>query len=102
MHPPTHLLVYLCMQHLQRGTGGLPAFRRLLGRPILSDIKLQDVVFAGGRGSCTNAQAAAARASVEKLSQLDRQAKQAEKQDLNSVRIGLVQVSRWLYRQTDI
>ena len=88
-HTHTHLPMCLYMQHLRRGTGGLPAFRRLLGRPILREVKLQDVVFAEGRGTCTNAQAAAARASVQKLSQLDRREKQLEKQDLDSVRIGL-------------
>lgn len=37
------------VQFLRNRRGGLPAFRRLVGRPILRDVRLQDVVFAGGQ-----------------------------------------------------
>ena len=77
-----------CMQYLRTGRRGLAAFRRLLGRPILKNILLQDVVFASGRDECVDAHAAADRASVRKLSDLDATAKKLEKLDLRAVRKG--------------
>ena len=50
---------------------------------------MQDVVFAGGRELCEDADAAAGRASVEKLSCLNKEEKKLEKQDVKAVREGL-------------
>ena len=74
----------MCMQYLRTRRRGLPAFRRLLGQPILKDVLLQDVVFAGGRGECVNAHAAADRAWAENLSDLGAAEKKLEKLDLQS------------------
>ena len=59
------------MQYFRTGRRGLAMFRQLIGRPILKEPLLQDVVFASGRGECTDANAAADRASVYKLGDLD-------------------------------
>ena len=66
----------------------MPAFRRLLGKPILKDIQLQDVVFAGGDGDCVNPDEAADRARTEKLSDLTKSEKVLEKQELEATRKG--------------
>ena len=76
------------MQYLRTGRRGIGAFRRLLGRPILQNVWLQDVVFASGRGECLDADAAARRASVQKLSDLSASEKKLEKIDLKAVRKG--------------
>lgn len=77
------------MQYLRTGRRGLAAFRRLLGRPILQNIQLQDVVFASGCcDECVDAHAAADRASVNKLSDLNAVEKKLEKLDLKAVRKG--------------
>ena len=80
------------MQYLRKGHGGLPAFRRLIGKPILSDVKLQDVVFASGRNDCGNPQSVRWRASVTPVSVLGDEAVILEKHDLKSVRLGLLQM----------
>ena len=67
----------------------MPAFRRLIGRKILQDVKTQDVVFADGREMCKDAHAALRRASVDKLSELTKRERTLEKQDLRAVREGL-------------
>ena len=75
-------------QFLKTQRRGLPAFRRLLGRPILQDVLLQDVVFAGGHNERVESHAAANRARVKKLSELNEHGKRMEKEDLKSVRKG--------------
>ena len=81
------------MQYITRGFGGLPAFRRLVGRPILQDVRMQDVVFAEGRGACTSPHAAAIRTNVNNLMILDDfGAREDEKQDLRCVREGIVKM----------
>ena len=44
-----NICIHVFVQFLRKCRCGLPAFRRLVGRPILRDAKLQDVVFAGGQ-----------------------------------------------------
>ena len=80
--------MHASLQYLRRGSGGLSAFRRLIARPILRDVRIQDVVFAGGRELCVNSDAAAGRALVEKLSLLNKHEKKLEKQDVKAVRAG--------------
>ena len=75
-------------QYLRNKSRGLPAFRRLLGKPILQDLLLQDVVFAGGAGDSINGLEAADRAFAQKLSELTKEEKKAEKQDIQAVRKG--------------
>ena len=70
---------------MRTGRNGLTAFRRLIGKPILKDVVLQDVVFAGGRWDCLDAQAASDRASVARVKDLGAAAKKLERQDLKSV-----------------
>ena len=79
---------------MQHGRGGLPAFRRLVGRPILQNVGLQDVVFAGGRGECIDARAAAYRAGVSKLAELTEDDKKQERCDLRALRTGLLMMVR--------
>lgn len=83
-----HLCPTLHTQYIRSRRRGLPAFRRLLGRPILQNIKLQDVVFAAGRGECVDALSAADRASASNTSDLDAKEKQLQKRELQSVREG--------------
>ena len=66
--------------------GGLPAFRRLIGRPILSDVFLQDVIFVDGRE--VDSLATAKRASVTKLTDLGEADRLQEKADLKDLREG--------------
>ena len=73
---------------MRTGRTDLTAFRRLIGKPILKDVVLQDVVFAGGRWDCLDAQAASDRASVARVKDLGAAAKKLERQDLKSVRKG--------------
>ena len=74
---------------MRRGHGGTAAFRRLIARPILKDIRLQDVVYAKEYPHhCTDARAAASRSRTAKLSNLGPQDKILEKKDLQSVRQG--------------
>jgi hypothetical protein len=83
------LTMCACWQFLRRGHGGTAAFRRLIARPILKDIRLQDVVYAGGYPQhCEDAQQAATRAITDQLSSLGAQGKVLEKHDLQSVRRG--------------
>ena len=72
-----------------------------MARPILKDIRLQDVVFAGGAGTNVNAHAAADRASATKLTHLDAQQKRLEKADVQAVRKGCKKnIGRWLVMGT--
>ena len=75
-------------QYIRSRSRGLPEFRRLLGKPILKDIKLQDVVFAAGRGECVDALGAADRACANNTSDLDSKEKHLQKRELQSVREG--------------
>ena len=76
-------------QFLRRGHGGTAAFRRLIARPLLKDIRLQDVVYAKQYPHhCTDSHSAASRARTSKLSDLGPQDKILEKKDLQSVRQG--------------
>lgn len=68
----------------------MSAFRRLIGKPILQDVRMQDVVFAGGRGLSLDADAASGRACVDRLADLNKIEKALEKNDLRAVREGLV------------
>ena len=70
---------------MRTGRNGLTAFRRLIGKPILKDVVLQDVVFAGGRWDCLDTQAASDRSSVARVKDLGAAAKKLERQDLKSV-----------------
>lgn len=89
-HIPLNLTCTLLpMQYLRTGSSGLPAFRRLIGRKILQDVKTQDVVFADGREMCEDSYAALWRASINKLSGLTKRERTLEKQDLRAVRKGL-------------
>ena len=83
-----HLSPTLHTQYIRSRHRGLPAFRRLLGRPILQNIKLQDVVFAAGRGECVDALSAVDRACTTNTSDLDAKEKQLQKRELQSVRKG--------------
>ena len=76
------------IQYLLNKRRGLPAFRRMLGKPILKDVRLQDVVFAGGHGDDVHANEAADRAWASKLSDLDAAEKALEKLDMEAVRKG--------------
>ena len=69
-----------------------------MAKPILRDIRLQDVVFAGGAGNNVNAHTAADRAWATKLSDLDAQEKRLEKADVEAVRKGckLKPIGHWL------
>lgn len=61
----------------------MPAFRRLIGKPILSDVRLQDVVFAEGRsGNQKNAGAVRIRASTTPVSVLGDAAVRDERKDM--------------------
>ena len=77
-------------QYLKTRRRGLPAFRRLLGRPILQNIALQDVVFAGDSGEFVDAVSAADRACAKKTSDLDATEKQLQKYEMESVREGVM------------
>ena len=76
------------LQYLRNKRRGLPAFRRLIGKPILQDVRLQDVVFAGGDGKCVQANAAADRACASRLSDLSLSEKKLEKHEQEAVRKG--------------
>ena len=85
-HMRMHKLHLSPTQYIRSGgRRGLPAFRRLLGRPILRNIQLQDVVFAAGRGECVDALAAADRTCASNTSELDAKEKQLQKRELQSV-----------------
>ena len=62
----------------------------MIGKPILQSVKLQDVVFAGGRGPCKDPNGASLRAFVAlgKLGQLGKQGKVLEREDLHALREG--------------
>ena len=75
-------------QYLRTKRRGLPAFRRMIAKPILKDIKLQDVVFANGAGDNINSHGASTRALTTKLSDLDVHEKQLERIEIASVRQG--------------
>ena len=75
-----------CLQYLRHGSRGLPDFRRLIAKPMLRDVRMQDVVFAGGRALCKDADAAAGRALVEKLTCLSKEERKKERQDVKAVR----------------
>lgn len=83
----THTLTYH-LQYLRTKRCGLPAFRRLLGKPILKDVYLQDVVFAGADGGCVNPVETADRACAAKVGDLTKAEKVLEKQELQFVRKG--------------
>ena len=87
MRTCTHTLTFY-LQYLRTKTRGLPAFRRLLGQPILKEKQYQDVVFAGGDGDGINADGAADRACAAKVSDLTRDEKVLEKIELQAVRKG--------------
>ena len=76
------------MQYLRNKRRGLPSFRRILGKPILKDVRLQDVVFAGRDEEFVQTKEAADRASVSRLSDLSLSEKKEEKRDVQSVRKG--------------
>ena len=76
------------IQFLRKRRGGLPAFRRLLGKTILHDVRLQDVVFASEiNGKVIDASEIATRSRVP-LKELDRAGKIAERKDLSLLRDG--------------
>lgn len=90
--PVTMSLTLLVYEHdffqfLRKQRGGLPAFRRLIGRPILCDVRLQDVVFAEGHGDKIDSFGASDRARIQ-LCNLEKRDKILQKQDLLSVREG--------------
>ena len=73
------------IQFLRKRRGGLPAFRRLLGKTILHDVRLQDVVFASEiNGKVIDASEIA----TLPLKELDRAGKIAERKDLSLLRDG--------------
>ena len=82
------LLTHTLPQYLRTKRRGLPAFRKMIAKPILQDIGLQDVVFANGAGDNVNAYGAADRALATKISDLDVHEKQLERQEIASVRAG--------------
>ena len=83
--------MYILRQYLRRGFGGLPAFRRLIGKPILFDLHMQDVVFATGHVD-RNPGAIKFRSSVTPVSILRNEAVKLEKSDLRELRVGLLKM----------
>ena len=66
---------------------------RLLGRPILSDVALQDVLFTRGRDEDMNASMVAVRETVPRLNDLGNDGRKQEKQDLRALREGLLRMT---------
>ena len=78
------------IQFLRKKRGGLPAFRRLLGKPILQDVRLQDVVFASKiNDAVIDASDIATRTRVP-LKELGRSGRTAERKDLCLLRDGVL------------